>query len=819
MNNKETVSREQYDNLLEKYNEVNKKLKKLENRKIIKITNKMIKISKKIKLYKPLKYMYKGFRKISRLPKYKENQFRKILSKDKLSLEEYKYYRYKKNRVNNYYIDSSKIRHKHEKDLVSIVIPIYNDEKYLNQTLDSILNQTYKNIEIIIVNDITNDKALDIVNKYQIKDKKIKIINKDTEELSVALTKGFNEINGEYATWVNSGDILHNNCIELLVNEMKSNACIDFVFSNIRLIDENNNLVDSNFYSNNQNHTDYVKFSHNMLKYCIIKNNSISPVALYKSLLIKTLSPFSRNRLTVENYDFSMRANDLFMMKHTDYEGAIYDYRIHNNFLSNQTESLNISQYSDFLIYFERFRESYYLMPFIWIIKDGEFNELRTKILEHNHLIITPEKVQNLKLNNIYKNAIYITSNCNDKLDDLYNVFINDNQKLTKGNFDLYITTNINNDIKLIDNQKGYFGISDTDILFNFIDTKAKEYYLSKIEDYVMSNNKEKLKLSAIICTYKRSDILINAIQNLLNQTEDRNNFEILIINNDINSNDVFDIVDDIKQKNNLSDEFIRYVEAPIKGLSYARNTGMYEARGDILLYLDDDSLADKNNVKEIINAFENNPNAGVVGGNIILVKPNPLPDVLIENTENLWSQFIIKGDDYITVDSWNKYPYGANYAVKKEDALKVGGFNLSYGRKGHNVLGGEELVLSSAIKELGKDIVLAPKAIVNHKVDKDRFNKEHVKKKNCSSPTTRMLMEQDLAIPPKFQNYNMILSELKTRKKNLKNMKDRMKRYYAKTDVQGSKILIKAFKKTIKERVNGVKYREDNLSFLDKQQ
>lgn len=79
--------------------------------------------------------------------------------------------------------------------------------------------------------------------------------------------------------------------------------------------------------------------------------------------------------------------------------------------------------------------------------------------------------------------------------------------------------------------------------------------------------------------------------------------------------------------------------------------------------------------------------------------------------------------------------------------------------------------------------------------------------------------MEQDLAIPPKFQNYNMILSELKTRKKIKKNMKDRMKRYYAKTDVQGSKILIKAFKKTIKERVNGVKYREDNLSFLDKQQ
>lgn len=72
---------------------------------------------------------------------------------------------------------------------VSIIVPIYNVEKYLKQCLDSIVNQTYKNLEIIIVNDGTKDNSMKIVEEY-LQDNRIKIINKENGGLASARNSG-----------------------------------------------------------------------------------------------------------------------------------------------------------------------------------------------------------------------------------------------------------------------------------------------------------------------------------------------------------------------------------------------------------------------------------------------------------------------------------------------------------------------------------------------------------------------------------------------------------------------------------------------------
>ena len=75
-------------------------------------------------------------------------------------------------------------------ELVSVIVPIYNVEKYLEKCIESILNQTYKNLEIILVNDGSTDNSYDICLKYKEKDSRVIIVNKSNGGLSSARNKG-----------------------------------------------------------------------------------------------------------------------------------------------------------------------------------------------------------------------------------------------------------------------------------------------------------------------------------------------------------------------------------------------------------------------------------------------------------------------------------------------------------------------------------------------------------------------------------------------------------------------------------------------------
>ena len=82
--------------------------------------------------------------------------------------------------------------------LISIIMPVYNAEKYLNRSIESIMNQTYNNIEIILVNDGSTDNSLEICTNYQEKDNRIKLINQENKGVSFARNKGIDEATGDY---------------------------------------------------------------------------------------------------------------------------------------------------------------------------------------------------------------------------------------------------------------------------------------------------------------------------------------------------------------------------------------------------------------------------------------------------------------------------------------------------------------------------------------------------------------------------------------------------------------------------------------------
>ena len=104
--------------------------------------------------------------------------------------------------------------------LVSILVPLYNQERYLDSCMRTICNQTYKNLEIVVVNDGSTDRSPQILDKFAKKDSRIRVINKQNEGLVGARRDGYREATGDYIAFVDSDDLLPLNAIEILVRNM-----------------------------------------------------------------------------------------------------------------------------------------------------------------------------------------------------------------------------------------------------------------------------------------------------------------------------------------------------------------------------------------------------------------------------------------------------------------------------------------------------------------------------------------------------------------------------------------------------------------------
>jgi len=101
-------------------------------------------------------------------------------------------------------------------DLVSVIVPVYNVDEYLCECVDSILAQTYRNLEIILVDDGSTDDCPALCDNYASKDKRVKVIHQINQGASVARNKGFEVSHGRYITFIDADDMVSDNYIEVL---------------------------------------------------------------------------------------------------------------------------------------------------------------------------------------------------------------------------------------------------------------------------------------------------------------------------------------------------------------------------------------------------------------------------------------------------------------------------------------------------------------------------------------------------------------------------------------------------------------------------
>ena len=125
-----------------------------------------------------------------------------------------------------------------ENSLISIIIPVYNAEKYLNTCLDSVINQTYKNLEILCINDGSTDTSLKILNEYKQKDNRIKIIDIKNHGASFARNLGLQKSTGEFIVFIDSDDYINLEFCENSYNNQKETNS-DLVCGRRILLDNN----------------------------------------------------------------------------------------------------------------------------------------------------------------------------------------------------------------------------------------------------------------------------------------------------------------------------------------------------------------------------------------------------------------------------------------------------------------------------------------------------------------------------------------------------------------------------------------------------
>lgn len=138
--------------------------------------------------------------------------------------------------------------------LISVIIPVYNVEKYLHRCLDSVIAQTYRNLEIICIDDGSVDESGKICDQYAVRDARIKVIHQENQGVSAARNRGLDAAEGEYIAFVDSDDYILEDMVERLYTELtRFNAM--YVACGFNTVDPNGKILDAHTVDEVQKYT------------------------------------------------------------------------------------------------------------------------------------------------------------------------------------------------------------------------------------------------------------------------------------------------------------------------------------------------------------------------------------------------------------------------------------------------------------------------------------------------------------------------------------------------------------------------------------
>lgn len=232
--------------------------------------------------------------------------------------------------------------------------------------------------------------------------------------------------------------------------------------------------------------------------------------------------------------------------------------------------------------------------------------------------------------------------------------------------------------------------------------------------------------ISVIICTYNREKYIYNVLKSLADGTLPAHGYEIVLVDNNCTDGTH-------AQVDRFCADYptatLRYFVETNQGLSHARNRGIKESKGDILVYVDDDATVNPEYLATYADWFEKHPETDAAGGPIIPhYETGAEPRWMTYFIKRLLTGYLYFGSKAGPFPGQN-YPGGGNAAYRSSVFEKVGLYNVELGRNGDSLGGGEEKDIFDKMKREGMQFVYLPEAILYHsipgyKLEPDYFNR-----------------------------------------------------------------------------------------------
>ncbi|TXD49114.1 glycosyltransferase family 2 protein [Polaribacter sp. IC073] len=226
--------------------------------------------------------------------------------------------------------------------LISVVLPVYNVERYVTETMDSILKQTIQDFEIIVIDDCSTDKTLDIIKSYN--DERIKIYEKEENKgLVDSLNIGFKIAQGKYIARVDGDDVNALNRFEKQLNFLEANSCIAACGSWLKAFGANNVILKH-------------KETHEEIQSHMLLSNAMSMGATMLRRKLYLGFDFDKTMQHVEDYDFWVRT--IWSCKLHNLQEVLYYYRAHDEQVSYLFKQIQLK--NDIIIKLNLFKKIKY---------------------------------------------------------------------------------------------------------------------------------------------------------------------------------------------------------------------------------------------------------------------------------------------------------------------------------------------------------------------------------------------------------------------------------------------------------------------------